>query len=207
MADLLDGWPKELQELAELAVVARVEEKEGGGQAVSVEQLVHSEGPLALSLSDEAEKVPIGVVHGLCALLWARPKEAPLQLDLSEREVGAEGLLALARAMTPTLASLNLEGSNCANNGGDLSGVRQLCTALRTGAADGLRELKCVATPSLTNSPLMPIDTRRFARWQSWIQQHRRRGRQGAGRCAPADADYVARVRCRLHCPAVVNAH
>ena len=52
MADLLDGWPKELQELAEVAVVARAEEKEDGGQAVSVEQLVHSEGSLALSLSE-----------------------------------------------------------------------------------------------------------------------------------------------------------
>ena len=45
--------------------------------------------------------------------------------------LGAEGLATLSKAMTPTLASLDLEASTCADQGGDnLEGVLALCTAL-----------------------------------------------------------------------------
>jgi len=136
MAEILDGWPQELQALAKLAVVAV------GDEAVlsaTAEELVRSEGALALSLEGNGA-VPIEVVHGLCALLWARPVEASLSVDLSGRSIGAEGLAALGRAMTPTLTSLNLNDSNCANNGGDNSGIEQLRDGLlRSGL--GLRKL------------------------------------------------------------------
>ena len=127
MADILDGWPNELKALAEVA----------GEAPTTVEELVRSEGTLALSLKGDAR---IEVVHGICALLWARSKDAPLSLDLSGRSVGAEGLAALGRAMTPTLLSLNLQKSNCANNGGDNSGIEHLCAGLLRGGG-GLTEL------------------------------------------------------------------
>ena len=127
MTDILDGWPNKLKALAEVA----------GEAPTTVEELVRSEGTLALSLKGDAR---IEVVHGICALLWARSKDAPLSLDLSGRSVGAEGLAALGRAMTPTLLSLNLQKSNCANNGGDNSGIEHLCAGLLRGGG-GLTEL------------------------------------------------------------------
>ena len=127
MTDILDGWPNKLKALAEVA----------GEAPTTVEELVRSEGTLALSLKGDAR---IEVVHGICALLWARSKDAPLSLDLSGRSVGAEGLAALGRAMTPTLLSLNLQKSNCANNGGDYSGIEHFCAGLLRGGG-GLTEL------------------------------------------------------------------
>ena len=62
---------------------------------------------------------------------------------LKDRGAGlslAEGLAALGRAMTPTLLSLNLQKSNCANNGGDYSGIEHFCAGLLRGGG-GLTEL------------------------------------------------------------------
>ena len=80
------------------------------------------------------------VVNGLCALMWARPVGAPLELSFrmargaAQQEgcfLGAEGLATLCKAMTPTLALLDLEGSNCANLAGDNpEGVLRLCDSL-----------------------------------------------------------------------------
>ena len=130
MADILEGWPAGLPALAEV-----VEKKED--QAEGVGWIMHSGEPLALSLKESVWAVPIKAVHGLCALLWARPREATLSLDLKKKEIGAEGLAALARGMTPTLTSLNLEYSNCANSGGDHSGLVLLGKCLSEASASG----------------------------------------------------------------------
>ena len=50
---------------------------------------------------------------------------------LASCQLGAEGLATLSKAMTPTLAALDLEASNCADQGGDnREGVHALCCAL-----------------------------------------------------------------------------
>ena len=112
---------------------------------------MQSEGPLELLFSTgEAREEQ---VHGICALMWARPADAPLRLrvrrgerrrpsvgseggagsdtPLASCKLGAEGLATLSKAMTPTLATLDLEASSCADQGGEnLEGVHVLCTAL-----------------------------------------------------------------------------
>ena len=138
MADVLARWPEGLPALAEVALV--------GGEKPTVEQLVNSEGPLTLKIDLEKKPVPLGVMHGLCALMWARPKDAPLHVDLSKCKLGAEGLSALARGLTPALASLTLDGSDITNKGGNSAGVRRLCQALAEGCAPELAELRCVAS-------------------------------------------------------------
>ena len=110
MTDLMAGWPEELQALAEVALVGDWEIKQEasspfaqprqvvGGEKPTVEQLVNNaEGPLKITLT--VETAPLAVVHGLCALMWARPKDAPLHVDLTKCQVGADGLLALARGL------------------------------------------------------------------------------------------------------------
>mmetsp|Transcript_77278 Transcript_77278/g.153404 ORF Transcript_77278/g.153404 Transcript_77278/m.153404 type:complete len:156 (+) Transcript_77278:280-747(+) len=72
---------------------------------------------------DDGTTVPIEVMHGISALLWARPPSAPLSLNLVKRGIGAEGLVVLGRAMTPTLTLLDLGHSDCANNGHDNTGI------------------------------------------------------------------------------------
>ena len=79
------------------------------------------EGPLAVCLHiKRGVTVPIAVVHGLCALMWVmHVKGAPLSLDLNKREIGANGLAALARGMAPSLTTLLLDHSDSARRGGD----------------------------------------------------------------------------------------
>jgi Ran GTPase-activating protein (RanGAP) involved in mRNA processing and transport len=72
--------------------------------------------------------------------MWARPREAPLRIDLSCSKLGADGLAALGRALTPTLTSLNLEGSDCANSGGNDEGILKLFEHWRDDPS-GLTEL------------------------------------------------------------------
>ena len=144
IAELLASWPKGLRALAEVAVVRGTG---GYGRPTTVEELVSSEGPIKLSLSDKVGKeVPIDVVHGMCALMWVRPPDAPLALDLKAtnlgaRRIGPPGLAALSRAMTPTLTALDLAASSCTHDGGDLSSIRLLSAALSCAAAAGLHEL------------------------------------------------------------------
>ena len=113
-------------------------EKEGkkGGEStgdVTVEMLVRSEGTLSLATAIEKyHPVPLTAIHGICALFWARPENAPIKLDLSKRNIGTDGLAALARAMSPTVTSLKLEDTDCAYSGFDYSGIEQLCAALET---------------------------------------------------------------------------
>ena len=150
-ADIMAGWPEELQALAKVAAVgADVEQArkalEDEASAVTVEQLMRFKGPLAVCLRfKKGETVPIGVVHGLCALMWVmQVKEAPLSLDLNGRKISADGLAALARGMAPSLVALLLDESGCANGGGNLSGLKLLCSTLASEAASGLKELRCV---------------------------------------------------------------
>ena len=114
---------------------------------------MHGEGPLQLSLGTEP-KVMSEVVHALCALMWVRPADNPLLLSLrsapgaeqsSGSFLGAAGLATLCKAMTPTLASLDLEDSSCANQAGDNpEGVLRLCDALSDARlGGGLARLKC----------------------------------------------------------------
>ena len=127
-----------------------------GVGAVTVEQLMQWEGPLAIFLRMEenkrrviacvraSESVPTDVMHGLCALMWvAHVKGAPLILDLSKRQIGAEGLSVLARGMAPSLTTLLLDQGECTNTGGDFSGLKLLCSALEIALFDGLKELRC----------------------------------------------------------------
>ena len=131
MADLVSGWPEELEAVAQWARREGGEGGEGGeGVRRSAAQLVRAEGALALSGGEKGDAVPIEVAHGLGALLWARGADAPLSVDLSERKLGAAGAAALGRALTPTLASLALANSDCANSGGDPSGLLKLCEHL-----------------------------------------------------------------------------
>ena len=99
-------------------------ESEDGSEAtggVTAQMLVQSKGTLSLTTTiEEREQIPMKVIHGLCALFWARPETAPIQVDLSEREIGAEGLAALGRAMAPTVTSLKLGSTDCANKGGNI---------------------------------------------------------------------------------------
>ena len=154
VADIVTGWAEELQALAEVAAVGADVEmarkaREDRAGAVTVEQLMQWEGPLAVCLRiEEYGTVPIAVVHGLCALMWVmHVKGAPLSLDLSKRKIGADGLAALARGMAPSLTTLLLDGSDCTNNGGDFSGLKLLCSALESACADGLKELRCAFCP------------------------------------------------------------
>ena len=131
-----------------------------GGEKPTVEQLVNSEGPLKLTLS--VDTAPLNLLHGLCALMWVRPKDAPLHIDLTRCKVGAEGLSALARGLSPALASLTLDGSDITNKGGNFAGVRRLCQALGEGCAPELAELRCVASArSLAACPRFDSWTRR----------------------------------------------
>ena len=122
MADILDGWPRKLDALAKLAVTGKAE-----GSA-TIEELVQHKGMLALSLKKNSCSMEI--MHGICALLWARSKDAPLSLALNEQLVSAECLAALGRAISPSLISLNLEESNCTNRGGNYSGIESLSTGI-----------------------------------------------------------------------------
>ena len=117
---------------------------------MTAEELRRSTAPLILSFKKRQSALPLQVVHGLCALMWARPEGATLSLDLSStletgkkggstatELLGAKSLTALARALTPAMTELNLRKANCANNGGDNTGVQQLCTALCDERAGG----------------------------------------------------------------------
>ena len=153
VADIAAGWTEGRQALASVAAVgadvetAREAQKDEAG-AVTVEQLVRWKGPLAVSLRIERyAAVPIGMMHGLCALMWVmHVKKAPLSLDVSKRKIRADGLAALARGMAPSLTTLLLDDSVCTNLGGNLSGVKLLCSVLESGFADGLKELRCAPT-------------------------------------------------------------
>lgn len=154
VADILAHWPAGLEALAKVAAVGVDVEKARNAQrdkagAVTVEQLMQWEGPLAVCLRFEEEKaVPTDVMHGLCALMWVmHAKGAPLILDLSKCKIGADGLAVLARGMAPSLTTLLLDGSDCTNNGGDFSGLKLLCSALESVCADGLKELRCAFCP------------------------------------------------------------
>ena len=68
----------------------------GAAETPTVELLVNSESPLTLSIKTAS----LNVVHGLCALLWARPEGAPLRVDLTGCNIGPKGLSVLARAVT-----------------------------------------------------------------------------------------------------------
>ena len=149
------------------------------------------------------------VVHGLCALMWVmHVKGAPLSLEMRERKIGADGLAALARGMAPSLAALLLDGSDCANNGGDLSGLKVLCSAMENGFTDGLKELRC-ALPDRFQTVMKAHVAKRFAMpyspalfavqprgKQPWC-----RGLQGGRGCARQDPDHVTEVR-QPPCPA-----
>ena len=135
LAGILSGWPEELTATAEAVVGQR---GDGEKASMSVDELVRSEATLTVSPKGGKEDgVPVAVVHGLCALLWARPESAPLCIDLSERALGADGLAALGRAATRTLMSLNLNKTNCANFGGDNGGILQLGKCLADARASG----------------------------------------------------------------------
>ena len=58
-----------------------------------------------------------------------------------------------SRGMAPSLAALLLDKCDCANNGGDLSGLKLLCSALESGFADGLKELRCALCPPVPPLP------------------------------------------------------
>lgn len=143
LADLVNGWPAEVRALAEVAKVASGGEGAGEGEGhITAELLVRSEGSLALFLDmNDGTTVPIEVMQGISALLWARLPSAPLSLNLVKRKISAEGLAVLGRAMTPTLTSLNLGESDCANNGGNNTGIQQLRNGLERGGS-GLTLLK-----------------------------------------------------------------
>ena len=85
--------------------------------------------PFGCSDSGETRQRPRGV------------KGAPLSLEVSELLVGADGLAALARGMAPSLTALLLDRNECTNRGGDLSGLKLLCSALESEFASGLKEL------------------------------------------------------------------
>ena len=55
--------------------------------------------------------------------------------------MGADGLAALARGMAPSLTALLLDRNQATNRGGDLSGLKLLCSALESEFASGLKEL------------------------------------------------------------------
>jgi hypothetical protein len=112
VAEILTGWPDGLRAVA----------KETG---VTIEGLMSSEGRLDLSFN--RGEPALAVVHGLCALMWGCPR---VRLSVSARHVGADGLCALAMSMATNLTSLDLQESDCANNGGDNHGILQLCIAL-----------------------------------------------------------------------------
>jgi len=146
IADIVAGWPQGLQALVHVAVVGAETDERGRvvmkGEGATAEGLVRDEMPLKLSLDRsyymQRAKVSNSVMHGICAVLWARPWEATLHLDLSYCNVGVEGLVALARATNHVLAALKLKNTNCANKGSDNSGIRHLCDALSAGFAPGL---------------------------------------------------------------------
>ena len=61
-----------------------------------------------------------------------------IEKPFSSGEIGdAEGLAALARSITPTLTSLNQNMSDCANSGGNHSGVLLLGKCLSDASAGG----------------------------------------------------------------------
>ena len=70
----------------------------------------------AARLCREKRSVARAAVHGLCALVWARPA---FQLDLTDRRDALEpdDLVVLARALRPTVTSLLLDNCDVANGG------------------------------------------------------------------------------------------
>jgi len=116
LSKILEAWPAGLRALAS---------RESKGERVA-DLVPGDDGIFRLA---EEKGVSDEEVHGLVALAWIQEKLATL--DLSERTLSPEGVVALARALPPSLTSLMLKKCDIAKDGKDLKGVEQIGLALR----------------------------------------------------------------------------
>ena len=118
-------------------------------RAESAEALVQSAE--AINFPANAE-VTLQVIKGLCALMWARPTPV---LDLTNCKLAPECVTALALALRSNVTSLLLSNSDFAKGGNDLTGVRQLCSALRDDKRSSSLEVLVLAHNKLQSDAIV----------------------------------------------------
>ena len=119
LSNILGAWPAGLKALRER------EKKESVADLVPGEDCV-------FRLCDKKDVTEQEVAHGIIALSWI---EGLTAIDLREQKLSPEIVVAIARAMPPSLTSLLLTSCDIANDGKDLKGVEQLCLALKANSA------------------------------------------------------------------------
>ena len=150
VADIVNEWPRKLGVLAERlggTVTDLVEKKEPVKLGKGVVRFTRLDAQSVMSkqcskfdqcAAAAAQVLSLDEAHALCALVWVRSQ---IEIDLDGTKLGAEGLAAMGRSLRSSLVAINLQTSNLANGGGDLSGIRIFCSAIGDQSCCGLTSL------------------------------------------------------------------